>query len=329
MGRAQTPLATGKLAVNEPPNPFCGGIGELCRIGWEYGGSVKRSLLRITGAVVAGAMLMFAILAGLAYWRVSATPIWYQRLTDPEKIDVAAARAEDKLVESRNWAAATAAQEARLARGVTRPQRGAPEMAPPPEELTLRVSDEELNAFFLKWSKLQGWEENLAKYVTDPVLATHDGAIVIAGKVKGTPALEGTVVAMHFTPSLKDGQFTMALTRVTGGRLDLPVSAVEDQLKRGQDALGEALTRWRRDAKLDSRGQANSALMLTAAGRVMMSVLTHEPVEAVAFLPVDDRHSVPVRLTRVVVEKGGIELAAKAVPPADRPGVVERLKNGR
>jgi hypothetical protein len=282
---------------------------------------VKRSIKRVVGWGVVVVVLGLGITALLAYRRVQAVPVWYRQMMNPEQIDRAAQRAEDKLIESRNWAGAIAAAEARASRGNTRPSP-----MPVAEEFSVRVSDEELNAFFLKWARLNGWDRQINQYVADPVVATHDGAIVLAGKMKD---LGGVLLSMHFKPVLEGDKFAMRLVRVTGGQLDLPTSKAQEQLDKMKGPLGEATDRWRRDARLDSKGQANSALTLAALGRVAMSILTREPVEAVAFLPVDDRRSVPVRLTRVNVVDGHIEVAARPVPAEERAGVVERLKAGK
>lgn len=293
----------------------------------------RKSLLRRL-LVVGGFLLILAAgVGGYLYYRIQGVPSWYLTLEDPEVIDESSRRLEDKLQDARNWAASVAAAEIRARRGTLNTSK----VPIPPDAMTLRLSGQEITAFFLKWSALQGWDEVARAYFDDPVVAVFDGHLVIAGRVREV----GTVVSLMYKPQLDamGSKLVLKLDRVMGGRLALPVEAIGAQLERLRGPLTSAQGRWIRDARLDSNGQANSALSLALASRIARAMIDGSSTDAVAVIPVDNR-SLLVRIVGLelvssggaVDEKGGVvaggELVLQLRPlePEQRKAVLESLK---
>lgn len=285
---------------------------------------MKKPLLK---RILVGACALLAVGGvgvGVLWWRVKGEPNWYRKLEDPAEIDRSARVLEDKLQDARNWAAAVTAAERRAERGTLTTSR-----APlPSEDITLRLTGNEMTGFLLKWMVLQGWEGAFEQYFQDPVVAVMDGRVVVAGKVKEL----GTVVSMMFRPELMpDGKMGFQLERVLGGNLPLPANVVGPQLSRLRVPVEEGMSRWQRDARLDSRGQANSAMSLALGGRIVMAMLDGKPTDAVAAVPVDDK-SMLVRVVGFGTEKNatgeGEALVVKLRPlePEKRKAVLAGLK---
>lgn len=262
----------------------------------------------VVAAVVAGGLLM-------------GRPGWYTaRVTDPAAIDAGARRVEDKLVEARNWAAAVAAKEARDRKGATSSRRPAGEE--PAAEFELTFSAEELTSFLLKWTRVQGWEEQYRQYVTDPAVGVESGGLTVAGRVTGMPV----VMSIRLRPVLTAESLRLRLESVRGGRLPLPVSVARGQLTRLDGPLSRSLDRWKRDARLDDRGLANTALALATSGRLLLAGVRDMPTDAVIALPVDERRSVLVRLIDVATAPDGVRLKARPLTPDERAAWLRSVK---
>lgn len=266
------------------------------------------ALLLVGAAVVAGGLLV-------------GRPGWYTaRVTDPAVIDAGARRVEDKLVEARNWAAAVAAKEARDRKGATSSRR--PVGEEPSAEFELTFTAEELTSFLLKWTRVQGWEEQYRHYVTDPAVGVEAGGLTVAGRVTGMPV----VMSIRLRPELAGETLKLRLAAVRGGRLPLPTSVATSQLARLDGPISRSLDRWKRDARLDDRGLANTALALATSGRLLLAGVRDTPTDAVLALPVDERRSVLVRLTDVSTGPEGVRLKARPLTPDERAAWLRAVK---
>ena len=292
---------------------------------------VKRALL-VVALLLAGA-IVFAV-GGIVLFK--GTPGWYrpeELAGTPEERAAAAQRAENKLIEVRNWAellnadavhaqadADAQAQAAPGAAAAAAPARAATRAA---DSLTVAFTEKELNAFFRKWSVAYGWEAKYGRFLSDPVIELQPERLILAGKVTDA----GTVASFHFRPALDArGQLRLDLAGVRGGRLPLPQAAWTPQRDKVLAALRARLPAWQRDARIDATGAANGPAIATAMAKLVFDVTTGRPGEPVLFLPLSEGHSVPVRLTAVSVDDHELTLTAQPMTDGERAALLQRIR---
>ena len=118
--------------------------------------SVRRTWAMLLGGVVGIMLVLWMLMRG--------TPDWYHpRSMTVEQFEAAAQRATNKLAMVQN--------EAARARAVENAQRRHPSTStskPARDPITVSFTDDELNAFFDKWSVFQGLKNSYEKYLSDP-----------------------------------------------------------------------------------------------------------------------------------------------------------------
>ena len=129
---------------------------------------VKRLIL------IAGSLLVIvAAVLFLSVRLLRGTPEWYRRSTATfADREAAARRAFNKFAGIESAAAHFRADHESTS---TTHQDG--KSAP----ITVSFSDDELNAFFEKWSNFENWKQNYDHYVDDPIIILRTGQILLAG----------------------------------------------------------------------------------------------------------------------------------------------------
>jgi len=118
------------------------------------------------------------------------------------------------------------------------------ESDPPAEEVprvrTIRLNFDQVNAWLDQ--RFAGWMENqqrqLPRGVSSPMLSSHAGRLVVAFRYESEEITQVFSVFLSLTP-LDDGQATLQIQGVRGGRLPIPVGMALDQLPAADDESGE------------------------------------------------------------------------------------------
>ena len=300
--------------------------------------------------VVACALLVLIVGAAVAWRMLRGRPDWYAELhVDPVVQQAAAARAEDEVKRTIDWAAAQQAEErARLQGGgnpaappatgsvaaATGPtSAGAPESVPSTNStsptaasrrsLTVRFTEQELNAAFNKWGTLYRWDEKYGDSISDPRVVLHEGRVIIAGAVKEF----GSVVSLHFEPRVQpDGRVRFDLVRVLGGRLPLPQSMFDTYRRKLETKVRAALPGLQEGARIAPDGSANEKAVAAAMSKLLLRVLAREPDDAVLFLTANQGTRVPVKLTGMDVDGKTIAATVELMNAAERAALLDRIK---
>lgn len=260
---------------------------------------------------------LLTIAAGLSYWLFQGQPDWYQpRAIPAEQREALAQRAEEALIGANNWAdqlkARTARQQSAAAAQNDQPL---PELE---ESHSVAFTEDELNALFQKWSKWNGWDQRLAKYVTDPVIALRGESIVLAGKINDI----GAVASFYFKPQLDDnGQIKLTLSRVLAGRLPMPKAIWNSQRDRMAGAIQAKMPAWQQGAALAADGSANQDLIAASFGQAMIDVLSDRPAEANVFI-----QGVPMRVTDLKVAEEQLGLTVVPLNASERTDLLQRVQ---
>ena len=175
---------------------------------------IKRLLLLLAIGIV-----MVMVVSGGSYWMLRREPDWYVKpnLT-PEMRQAAAARVQREFSRVGELAADLRTYEARRQKAVREGTTLPASQVPGP--ITVKLTQDEINAFYSTHAKFQGWDEDLAPFVQDPQIVLQEDRLIIAGKV---PELQNIIASMHFAPSVDPaGNLHVDLVRVLGGQLPLP-----------------------------------------------------------------------------------------------------------
>src|SRR5215207_5877781 len=140
---------------------------------------IKRILLTLASVLCAA-----AVLSATGVFMFKGTPDWYHPRDGgtPQERAAAAERAERQVELTHNWAAKLKADEDRALyakrTGAAAPstRRGEP--------LTISFTEQELSAFFDKWSATYHWSDKYAEYIEDPAIVLRDGTLILAAKLK-------------------------------------------------------------------------------------------------------------------------------------------------
>jgi hypothetical protein len=259
--------------------------------------------------------------AGVSYWAFKGTPDFYRRPahSQAEWAD-AARRAEDKIIHTKEWANDVWVNEQRAinARDVGTSQPSSTSS----RSYTASFTEQELNAFFDKWSMTYRWDEKYARYIKDPTIALRDGRIILAGTVPDV----GTVASFHFAPAIDDkGQFRLNVARVLAGRLPMPDMVWSAQRERLENAVRSRLPEWQKKAEIAPNGVANADAIAADASKLLLEMLNNRPRRPVLLLPFGEK-AVPVRLTDVKVADGTLSFTVIPVTPAERAALLERVR---
>jgi hypothetical protein len=295
--------------------------------------------------VVACALVVLVVGAAIAWKMLRGRPDWYADVqADPAARQAAAARAEDEVKRTIDWAAAQQAEErARLQAGGDfgpSPDNGGPAtgsvaaatgpstLAPPPaaglrRALTVRFTEQELNAAFNKWGALYHWDEKYGQTISDPRIVLHDGRVIVAGSVTDL----GAVVSLHFEPRVQDdGRLRFDLVRVLGGRLPLPQSMFDSYRERIAAKVRAALPALQQGARIAPDGSANEKAVAAAMSKLLLRVLRGQADDAVLFLTANQGTQVPVKLTGLTIDGKTIAATVELMNARERAALLERIK---
>lgn len=282
----------------------------------------------IIGSILA-LLLVVVAAAGLGYWMLRGTPTWYRRASmSPEERSAAARRAESKFRATYNFAARLQADEQkRIHATATTNAATRPSTAPSEEDqFTTAFTDDELNAFFNKWSSLHRWDEHYGDYLADPAVVLQDGKLVLAGMMRELDV----VASVHFRPSVtEDGRLVLTLENVYAGRLPMPQSVWAEQREALVESLSEKLPEWREQASISPNGVANSDAVSAAMSSMLLDLLGEDGQgECTLFLPISpvDEGAVPVRVLDVTIEDGELTLSVEQFSPPERAALLKRIR---
>jgi hypothetical protein len=281
----------------------------------------KRWIFWTVGAVGAIALTVLVTVWVL----VRGTPDWYElaELT-PQRRDAAAQRAEAKLVTVQNEAAlARATERAAAASSSSASSRDRSATQPNPRSITVSFTDDEINAFFDKWSVWQSVRASYERLLTNPRIVVKDRRIILAGRLAEIDA----IASLHFEPKIdQHGRLELTLARTLAGNLPLPDALFDKYRQRASGAIARQMPLWRQQASIDRTGVANSSAISSAMSQVLMNVLNERPSDAVLFLPLVDQGSIPVKLTAMKIEDHTITLTVHPMTPAERSDLLARIK---
>ena len=291
---------------------------------------LKRLLLAV-------ACLLVLLIGGAAVaWKMlRGRPDWYvEQHVDPQAQQAAAARAEDEVKRTIDWAAAQQAEERARLTGAggaigTAPATGsvaattAPATRPNKRSLTVRFTEQELNAAFNKWGSVYHWDEKYGDSISDARVVLHENRIIFAGRVKEMNA----VVSLHFEPVVQpDGRVRFELVRVLGGRLPLPQSMFDGYRRQLEEKVRGALPALQQGARIAPDGSANEKAVAAAMSKLLLRVLNDRPDDVALFLTANQGTRVPVKLTGVDIDGKTISATVELMNAAERAALLDRIK---
>jgi hypothetical protein len=166
--------------------------------------------------------------------------------------------------------------------------------------ITIALSEEEINSFFVTWNPRFHWKEKISGFAQDPVLLIEDHELILAATVNGWDA----VISLHLLPRLENGKLHISITEVTAGTLALPQSAYAGYLNKLVNLTEKKLPLERKEAEINPRGWTNGATVAAAMSELLIHTLHDEPAEPVLFVPEKighDSRSLPMLVTGVSV----------------------------
>jgi hypothetical protein len=277
-----------------------------------------------TGLLLIALLLVGAIIFSfVSYELARGTPDWYRpHALSLEERAQAARRADDKFLSLLGRAA-----DAQAAGRRTQNSSASPAASSGSEPITVSFTDDELNAFFYKWIQLNHWDQKMGQYLSNPQIILHDGQLILAGQVNMSGLLEGTVLSVHFVPTLdQQGQLMVNIDGISAGRLPLPNAVWESQRDKLEELVREKLPALRRQSRIGEGGSANAAAVGVAMSDMLLHVLNGQPTVPVVFLPVNPHEGYPMNLTQLHIEKGSIALSALPLTRQQRGQLREQIK---
>jgi hypothetical protein len=280
--------------------------------------------------VVAACVAAVVVVAAAVSWTMlRGRPSWYpEQAADPVAREAAAARAENEFQRTIDWASEQQAAERRLNGAMAAPDAPPPATAPvsaphPTRSLTVRFTEQELNAAFEKWGSMYRWDEKYGQYVADPRIVLNEGRVIFAGQVKDL----GTLLSLHFEPHVEaDGRARFEMVRVLGGRLPLPQSMFDKYRRQLEGRVRAALPALQQGARIAPDGSANDKAVAAAMSKLLLRVLAGESDEAVLFLTANKGTQVPVKLTGVKVDGKSISVTVELLNAAERAALLRRIR---
>jgi hypothetical protein len=281
---------------------------------------IKRTLLAIASLLCAA-----AVLSASGVLMFKAAPAWYhpRGTGSPQERAAAAERAEAQIEQTHNWAAKVKADEDKVL--YARRTGAAAPTTRATDPLTITFTEQELSAFFDKWSTAYHWSDKYAAYIEDPAIVLRDGRLILAAKVKEL----GAIASFQFRPALDaTGRLRLELVRVMGGRLPLPDAVWTPQRDKIASSLRRNLPMWQGSAKIEENGASNFATMAASLSRLFLGALHRQAVDPILFLPlVDQGKSVPVRLTQLDIDDARLTMTVVPLNPAERVRLLNRIRS--
>jgi hypothetical protein len=281
-----------------------------------------KRLFRITLAV----LILGAIGLGILYHMSKRLPGGYTpRLLTKEQRDDAEKRAAVQIIQLTNLANQVHAQGSSTARAQSRGDEPPPAAAERVDPVTVSFTQDEINASL--WNRVEKYKSNYERYVVDPFIALEDNAIVVMGTV---PEFD-RVASAYFEPKIDEkGMLRCDLTGVKVGALPLPEGMLAKHRAKVEAALRQRLPEWQRKANIEPSGKTNADASAAALGQFVLRTLDRQPSPAVLFLPKDiekpDKGTVPVRLTKIAVEKGTLTVTVEPMTPDQRTALLQKIR---
>jgi uncharacterized protein YpmS len=282
-----------------------------------------KRLFRILVAV----LILGAIGLGVLYHMSKRLPGGYTpRLLSQTQRDEAEKRVLlQKLPQLTNLASQLHAQGSSTARAQSRgdaPPAAATEKLDP---VTVSFTQDEINASL--WKGIEQYKSNYERYVVDPYVVLEDNAIVLMGTV---PEFD-RVASAYFEPRLDDqGMLRCDLTSLKVGALPLPEGLFAKHRAKVENALRARLPEWQRKATIEPSGLTNADARAAALGKIVLQILNRQPSPAVLFIPKDydkpTKGSVPVRLTKVAVQKEALTITVEPMTLDQRTALLEKIR---
>jgi len=278
----------------------------------------KRFLMFIACLVV-----MLVVVSSCSVYMLKKDPEWATRPPmTPQMRDEAVARAQTQFSRVEDLATSLRAYEARRQKairdGTTLPSDELP------KPVTLRLTEDELNAVFQTFSRARGWDQDLKQYMSDPTIILQKDNLILGGRLNELHV----VASAYFNTSIDDnGQFRLDLVRVLGGKLPLPDMIFDKYRKTLVGGLQRRLPPLQNAAKIDPRGVPNDSTVQASLTKLLLQSIQHQPSEPVFFLPLlTAKGTVPVRLADVQVTEQHIQMTIAPMSEAERSEMLERLK---
>jgi hypothetical protein len=281
-----------------------------------------RRLLVIFVAVVLG-----LIAVGLfALHMARAAPGWYQPAEwSPEELAIAANEADQKMIDSLNWATDVQAHRARL-RYAAEHGSTLPATDLPPAPKTVSFTEEQINASFQKWLIARPDIANaIGQYAANVRLVFGQGRLILAGQLLRL----GGVVSVQIEPSIDaNGNLRARLAQVDIGTLPMPRVLFGSQFDLARNALAGGLPSWQKKAAFDSDGCANPSAVSAAMAKLALAMLDDQAAEPIGFLPsLSDRGKpIAVRITAIAISPDGMSITFEAPGDSERNDLLEQIR---
>jgi hypothetical protein len=115
-----------------------------------------------------------------------------------------------------------------------------------PATVEFTITEDQLNAIYLKWKDWPPVADSVRQVVSDPQVRIRADGVVVGGRV----ARLGSVASLRFVVDRGDGAPAMRLDGVSAGALPAPTSLLQRVRERIEPRLAADLQRWRQRAKL-------------------------------------------------------------------------------
>ena len=256
---------------------------------------------------------------------VRRTPDWYTADTStPEQRATAADRVEYTLRRLYDWSAG------RHGRGTAgRPPVVTPIVAGSTTSdvaFPLAFTDEQLNAYFDRWTAPASRRSAIDRYIKDPRVIVQDGHIIVAGQLRDA----GVIVSLFLDPvQTADGRVQLTLAQVMAGVVQVPQAFFSSQRTSLEHVLAASLPGDQAKAALTSDGLANGAMATAAMDQMLLAVLRGRPTEPVIFVPTSLSPTaplLPVRITAATAARHTLSMTAQAIPTDERPALLSAVK---
>jgi hypothetical protein len=285
---------------------------------------LKRGLWTLALLIVVGAGLSV-----MSYVMLRRTPDWYE--PDPQteaQLETKSQRIEDLLKRLSNWGGKEHAQQVRRTPTTHAEQQAQTALSQKPDEaFNISFTDDDLNAFFNKWTAAKDRRAWFDQYVENPRMVIRGKQLIFVGKVKDMD----TIVSLVFEPQLDDqGNLDLHLVHVLGGVLPLPDAMWEGKRQSVERALKNKLPEYQQSATITPEGIANGDAGSAAMNQLLLATLQNKPAGGVIFIPIELTHlsqSLPVKITSLSIHDHTVEMTAEQMSTEERDAFWKRLKS--
>ncbi|MCS7033362.1 MAG: hypothetical protein NZ561_05120 [Phycisphaerae bacterium] len=244
---------------------------------------------------------------------LTSTPGFYQPLLPGSPgFDAAAKRLEDKLIELRN-----AVLESKASR-----EPGGPSQR---SRYVISITQDELNAFLLKWAELNAVRGEFERWIRRPMVVFGSETVILAAESAAAPV--HPILSLHLVVRQDHPQqLSLAVRRVQAGRVAIPAALWS---KSGDELAAELerhLGAWRAGSRLDRSFAANGDALKAAFGGLLLSAIRGQPVDAVLVIPVRSDRGVLVQVENVEIAPGELRMLVRPLEAQEAEAFLQRLK---